>query len=112
MTNITTTDDIRMELKVTCSKDVNNLLFEFVGATNLDTSNEDSLLKHIRAVAAKATHKEVHKMTFSKLLQMEGETITQFVTCLKFQATLCQFTITCGDHEPPKRISFADEIVT
>ena len=111
MTDITSVDDIRMELRAACSKDVNRLLFEFVGATTLDNTTEDNLLAHIRSVAVKGTHKEVHRMSFSKLSQMEGKTITQFVARLKSQAALCQFTITCRDHEPPKKISFADEMV-
>ena len=111
MTDITSVDDIRMELRAACSKDVNRLLFDFVGATTLNNTTEDNLLAHIRSVAVKGTHKEVHRMSFSKLSQMEGETITQFVARLKSQAALCQFTITCRDHEPPKKISFADEMV-
>lgn len=112
MTGLTTPDNIRMELRAACSKDVNRLLFEFVGATTLDTTTEDDLLTHIRSVAVKGTHKEVHRMYFSKLTQMEGETITQFVARLKSQAALCQFNIACTDHDPPVRISFADEMVT
>ena len=112
MTDLTEVDDIRMELRAACSKDVNRLLFEFVGATILDTATEDDLLTHIRSVAVKGTHKEVHRLNFSKLSQMEGETITQFTARLKSQAALCQFTIVCGDHHLPKRISFADEMVS
>ena len=51
-------------------------------------------------------------MHFSKLTQMEGETITQFVARLKSQATLCQFKIVCADHQPPIHISYADEMIT
>lgn len=112
MTGISTPDNIRMELRAACSKDVNRLLFEFVGATILDTTTEDGLLTHIQSVAVKGTHKEVHRMNFSKLKQMDGETITQFVARLKSQAALCQFNVTCTDHVPPISISFADEMVT
>lgn len=112
MTSLTTPDNIRMELRAACSKDVNRLLFEFVGATTLDTTTEDDLLTHIRSVAVKGTHKEVHRMNFTKLTQMEGETITHFVARLKSQAALCQFNIACADHNPPIQISFADEMVT
>lgn len=70
------------------------------------------MLTHIRSVAVKGTHKEVHRMNFSKLNQMEGETISQFVARLKSQASLCQFNITCNAHDPPKKLSYADDMVT
>ena len=92
MTGLAGEDGIRMELRASCSSDVNKLLFEFVGATTLDTASEQELLGHIRSIAVKGTHKEVHRMNFGKLIQQEGESITQFVARLKSQATLCQFT--------------------
>ena len=111
MTGITDVSTIRMELRACCSPDVNKLLFEFVGAEALDTATEANLLTHIRRVAVKDTHKEVHRINFSKLTQSEGETITQFVARLKSQASLCQFKIVCNDHEPPATISYADEMI-
>ena len=111
MTNLTTTEEIRLELRAACSNEVNKLLFEFIGAATLDVCTEEDLLGHIRAVAVKGTHKEVHRLSFSKLIQMEGETITQFVARLKSQATLCQFSIMCKDQEPPIKLSYADEMV-
>jgi len=98
--------------RASCSTDVNRLLFEFVGAQSLDAANENEMLTHIRSVAVKGTHKEVHRMNFSKLNQMEGETISQFVARLKSQASLCQFNITCNAHDPPKKLSYADDMVT
>ena len=112
MTSLTDADSIRMELRAACSPDVNKLLFEFIGSTTLNTASEQQLMTHIRAVAVKGTHKEVHRMNFAKLTQMEGETITQFVARLKSQAALCQFNVTCSAHTPPTPISYADEMVT
>ena len=70
MTNLTTTEEIRLELRAACSNEVNKLLFEFIGAATLDVCTEENLLGHIRAVAVKGTHKEVHRLSFSKLIQM------------------------------------------
>ena len=112
MTGLAGEDGIRMELRASCSSDVNKLLFEFVGATMLDTASEQELLGHIRSIAVKGTHKEVHRMNFGKLIQQEGESITQFVARLKSQVTLCQFTIVCPSHNPPTSISYAEEMVT
>ena len=112
MAGLTRVENIRMELRASCSTDVNRLLFEFVGAPTLDTTTEAEMLTHIRAVAVKGTHKEVHRMNFFKLNQMEGESITQFVARLKSQASLCQFNITCNAHNPPTTMSYADDMVT
>ena len=35
MTNLTTTEEIRLELRAACSNEVNKLLFEFIGAATL-----------------------------------------------------------------------------
>ena len=112
MTGLINADSIRMELRAACSPDVNKLLFEFIGSTTLDTTTEQDLLEHIRSTAVKTTHKEVHRINFSKLMQAEGEAITQFVARLKSQASLCQFNITCPSHNPPVLISYADDMVT
>ena len=79
------TDDnlLRMELRASCSQDVNRLLFEYVGASTLDTATEQQLMAHIKSVAVKGTCKEVHRMNFFKLSQMDGETITQYVPVWK-----------------------------
>ena len=70
MTNLTTTEEIRLELRAACSNEVNKLLFEIIGAATLDVCTEENLLGHIRAVAVKGTHKKVHRLSFSKLIQM------------------------------------------
>lgn len=112
MAKITTAAETQMELCAACSPDVNKLLFEFVGPDSLATSTEEQLLAHIKTIAVKGTHKEVHRMNFGKMKQMDGEKITQFVARLKSQASLCQFTVTCTSHNPATQVSYADEMVT
>ena len=55
------TEVIRLELRASCSNEVNRLLFEYVGSVVLDNSTEEQLLQHIKTVAAKTAHKEVHR---------------------------------------------------
>ena len=111
MTAVTDVNMLRLELRAACSQDVNRLLFEYVGAEALNTANEEELLNFIKGVAVKGTHKEVHRMKFFKLYQMDGETITQFVARLRSHAILCKFKIDCENHEEPNPISFADEMI-
>ena len=112
MTAITDANMIRLELRAACSKDVNRLLFEYVGAENLNAANEEEMLDFIKSVAVKGTHKEVHRMKFFRLSQMDGETITQFVARLRSHAILCQFKIACSNHAEPNFVSFAEEMIT
>lgn len=108
MTSLSKVEDIRMELRASCSSDVNKLLFEFVGPATLDNATEAELLAHIKTVAVKGLHKEVHRMNFSKLKQGDGESITHYVARLKSQASLCGFFVACGCHE---KVSYAEEMV-
>ena len=112
MTGITDVNMLRLELRAACSQDVNRLLFEYVGADSLDTATEDDTLEYIKKVAVKGTHKEVHRIKFFRLSQMDGETITQFVARLRSQAILCQFKIACEDHQQPTFVSFAEDMIT
>ena len=109
MANLNTTEKIRMELRAACSPDVNKLLFEFVGPTVLDGANEADLLKHIRSIAVKGLHQEVHRVHFGKLTQADGEAITHYVARLKSQATLCKFNIDCSCGET---VNYAAEMVS
>ncbi len=79
MTGITDGSTICMELRAACSRDVNRLLFEYVGADVLNAATESSLLDHIKSVAVRGTHKEVNRMKFFRLSQMDGETITHLL---------------------------------
>ena len=112
MTAITDPNFVRMELRAACSQDVNRLLFEYVGSESLNVASEDELLDHIKSVAVKETHKEVHRMNFFRLSQMEGETVTQYVARLRSHAVLCQFKIACTEHLRQIFINYTDDMVT
>ena len=112
MTAITDQDIIRMELRAACSPDVNRLLFEYIGADDLSTAVEGDLLQYIKSVAVTDTHKEVHRMQFFRLSQMDGETITQYVARLRSHAVLCQFKIACSDHTRETFVNYSDDMVT
>ena len=104
----TDTNAIRMELRTACSEDVNKLLFEYVGASKLKTCTEDELLGHIKSVAVKVTHKEVHRVEFAKMIQNEGEKATHYVARLNAKAFLCKFTVQC---EHQTEVSYSDDMV-
>ena len=109
MAALTNVDNVRMELRAACSGDVNKLLFEFVGPEILDAASESELLGHIKAIAVKGLHKEVHRMNFSKLKQSDGESVTHYVARLKSQASLCMFNVKCSCDQ---NVSYAEEMVS
>ena len=111
MTEITDANKLRMELRASCSPDLNRMLFEFVGADVLNTCTETQMLQHIKSVAVRETHPEVHQTTFNLMKQDQGEAISRFVARLKAKAYLCKFEVTCTDHYPAKTISYADQMV-
>ena len=102
---------IRMELRTACSTEVNRMLFEFVGSETLNMSSEEEMLEHIKSVAVKQTHPEVHQTSFNLMKQEQGETITHYVSRLKAKAFLCKFEVTCHEHDPPVTISYAENMV-
>ena len=108
MTTITTENVIRMELRTACSQDVYRLLFEYVEATSLNAATKSDILEHIKSVAVTCTHKEVHRMKFFRLSQMDGETITQYVARLLSQAVLCQFKVACTNHDQQTLANYLD----
>lgn len=111
MTGLSSEEEIRMELRASCSVDVNKFLFEFVGPTVLNNATEEDLLNHIRKIAVKSTHKEVHRMNFGKMNQSEKETITLYVARLKAKAALCDFNVMCAATDPPTPVSYADQMI-
>lgn len=95
MARLNNVTEIRNELRSSCSTAVNELLFNFVGPDNLNEATEEELLSHIKSVAVKAVHPEVYRQQFFRLKQSDGESITHFVSRLKSQAMLCDFTQKC-----------------
>ena len=110
MTRLVTEDGITMELRACCSIDVNRLLFDFIGPEVLNRATEEDLLNHIKSVAVKGVHKEVHRLTFTKIQQADNEPVTQFVARLKAQATLCDFSIECPSG--CGKVSYAEDMIS
>jgi hypothetical protein len=88
-------NDIRNELRSSCSSSVNEMLFNFVGPEALKTATEDQLLQYIKSVAVKTVHPEVYRQQFFAMRQSDGESITCFISRLKSQAMLCDFKRKC-----------------
>ena len=110
MAGVTTVDNVRMELRAACSTEVNKMLFEFVGPTTLADCTEAQLLAHIKSVAVKQVHHEVHQMNFHLMTQQDGESITHYVSRLKAQAFLCKFEVQCTC-DPASTVKYADQMV-
>ena len=110
MTNLSDPVDIKLELRAACSLEVNKLLLEFVGATTLNSTalDEDELIAHIRSVAVKIVHKEVHRINFGRLSQSSGEKVTHFVARLKAQAALCGFNVNC---QCQRQVPYTEDMV-
>ena len=105
-------ETLRLELRASCSNEVNKLLFEYIGANVLDECSEKQLLDHIKIVAVKSVHKEVHRRAFNSMIQDEGETVTKFAARLKAKAFLCSYKIPCTCCETPVMQSYADEEIS
>ena len=98
MSNLTNDKEtaIRNELREACSQEVNKMLFELYGPTELNSMNERQLMECIKKVAVNGVNKEVHWQTFFRINQNEGESISKFVARLKAQASLCNFHFDCS----------------
>ena len=111
LANINNTEDVYLELREACSTDINKLLYEFVGAAELNSEDltEAKLLEHIRLVVVKTVHKEVHRWKFGGIVQRNGEPVSRFIGRLKSQASLCSFMVICQcGHD----VSYAEEMVS
>ena len=85
-------------LRMTCSPEVNRLLFDLIGNEMLNSATEGKLLSHIHIVAVKGLHKEVHQQIFHSTHQVKGESITKFLAKLRTQAKFCSFTFNISQH--------------
>lgn len=110
MANLQDNEEICLELREACSNDVNKSLYQYIGVTDLNANNltEAKLLEHIKSVAVKPIHPEVHRWNFNGLTQNEGEPVAQFVGRLKGEAALCRFTVTCSCD---RDVSYAEEMI-
>ena len=103
--------DICLNLRESCSPEINRLLFQFVGKIDLDNEalTEERLLEYIKSVAVRSIHTEVHRWHFSQIIQQDCEPVAKFVGRLKAQAALCDFKVTC---ECNKSVSYSEEMVS
>ena len=104
-------EQICLELRDSCSNDVNKLLYQFIGGDDLNESGltEIKLLEYIRNVAVKVDHKEVHRLNFSRLKQTDGELASQYVGRLKVKGSLCDFSVNCSCG---RGVSYAADMVS
>ena len=112
MTKMSDPLEIHNELRSACSSVINELLFDFIGPDTLNTCNEQQLLQHIKSVAAKGVHKEVHRQKFHTLHQSPGESITRYLAKLRAQAALCEFRIMCLNGSCASQVSYADDMIS
>lgn len=105
-----TVNTVRNELRSACSADINRMLFEFVGPDVLAACDERTLLGHIKSVAVKQVHHEVHQLNFHRMTQEDGERVTMWAARLKSQAFLCKFETTCPC-TPGVAVSYANKMV-
>jgi hypothetical protein len=103
--------EICLELRESCSPNVNKLLYEFVGTDDLNATGmtEEAMIQHIKSVAVKTVHKEVYRWRYSQLTQGDSEHVTKYAGRLKSQAVLCDYKVTCGCGT---KVSFANEMIS
>lgn len=109
---LSTDEEMCLELRESCSSQVHKLLYEYVGTKELnrDRITEDTMLNHIKSVAVKSINKEVYRWRYSQLKQEDGEPITKYVGRLKSQAVLCEYKVKCQCCETD--VSYANEMVS
>ena len=112
MSKISDQTEVRNELRSTCSLVVNRLLFDFVGVATLNTCPDQQLLDHIKSVAVRGMHKEVHHQKFHNLHQAEGESITHYLVRLEAQASLCKFQTPCPKSTCGSQVSYAEDMIS
>ena len=111
MARIESEEERVMELRSCCSMEVNKLLFDVVSPATLNVDTETDLLGHIKSVAVKGVHKEVHGLTFVNIRQADNEPVVKFVARLQAQAALCDFTVACPTAGCWK-VSYAEDMVS
>lgn len=112
MSMLSTAEEVRNELRAACSKEVNRMLFSFVGPDTLKDASEEDLLDYIKSVAVRSVHKEVHRQEFKVMKQEEGETVTRFAARLKAKAMQCKFSTQCDIASCVSKCSYAEEMIS
>jgi len=111
MTNLQNPQEVRNELRSTCDSTVNEMLYNFVGPEALDNATEADLLAYIKSVAVKSIHPEVYRQQFISMRQSDSESITHFISRLKSQAMLCNFSRKCSCANATCEISYSENMI-
>ena len=111
MCDLTDVQDIRNELRLTCSAAVNRRLIELNGIENLNSTTEAALLALIKEIAVMSVHHQVHRQRFCQMIQAEGERIGQFMAKIKAQADLCNFKVKCTGPDCAHEVSYRDDMI-
>ena len=109
------TDDdeqITSELRICCSTELRQKLFDFIGGTTLETLNEQTLLEKIKMIAVRGKNKAVHRKEFYSMTQSPEEPIQTFIANLRSKAQHCQFSFRCSSELCNNRVnSYAESMV-
>ena len=113
ITELEGTKEICLELRESCSANVNKLLYQFVGPEELKKTSltEQQMLDHIKSVAVKTIHEEVHRYNYHQMTQQDSESVAKYVGRLKSQAGLCNFNVKCSCG-CATNVSYADEMIS
>ncbi|XP_057298990.1 uncharacterized protein LOC130629697 [Hydractinia symbiolongicarpus] len=87
------------------------MLYNFVGPDALDRATEAELLSYIKSVAVKTIYPEVYRQQFISMRQSDSETITHFISRLKSQAMLCNFSRKCDCDDQNCEISYSENMI-
>ena len=77
-----------------------------------DAATEEELLEFMKKLSIKATNKLVNVVQFLSLAQDTGEPVTQFISRLKGQSSVCDFEIKCSRAGCDTTVSYKDKMVS
>ena len=80
------------------------------GATEATT--EEQLLEFMKKLSIKATNKLVNVVQFLSLAQNTDEPVTQYISRLKGQSSVCDFKIKCSRAGCDTNVSYSDKMVS
>ena len=104
------TGQIAMDQLWACATDSLKKSCHQSGAT--DSTTEEQLLEFMKKLSIKATNKLVNVVQFLSLAQDTDEPVTQFVSRLKGQSSVCDFEIKCSRAGCDTNVSYSDKMVS
>lgn len=88
--HLTREEDTISELRSACSTALRKEIFDFVGASRLETLSEQQLLDQMKKLAVKGKNKSVHRQEFYSMKQEPGQPIQEFVAKHHSKSEHCQ----------------------